>query len=276
MPHAPDSHGSAHEQEPPPLAVWPCAQTPPEQQRRERGLTPPVAPAAPALLPVLAQRLVAELSAPGELVADVMCGSGALTLAAARAHRRVLALDLEPECLAQTHAHLALTEAPTARRVLELIQGDARLATGLLAGHRIDLAVLDPPAPGAPHVPGDFAESNLAALSGAAYTRALTDAVAAVAVRLRPGARLVLIAAPGPEPARLAAGLPGWVQAGVDAGLDYRQHIIALTRPLRGTAITTDPAPGAAADGHHPAHLHLLVFTKPAPSPEEHKKGERR
>ncbi|GAA4898174.1 DNA methyltransferase [Streptomonospora salina] len=253
-------------QDAPPLAVWPCAQTPAEQQRREHRLTPPVAPAAPAMPPELTQRLVTELSRPGDLVADVMCGSGTLTLVAARARRRVVALDLEPECLAQTAAHLAYADDRASRQVLELVEGDARLAADLLTGHRIDLAVLTPPAPAAEHVPGDIPDSNLAALDGAAYTRALTDALAAVSARMRPGARLAALALHPGDDAPMAAWVPDLVQAAEDAGLDYRQHTIALTVPLVGDAIAAEPAPAEdPALGHHrPVHEHVLVFTKPA------------
>ncbi|WP_345558028.1 DNA methyltransferase [Streptomonospora halophila] len=242
-------------------------------QRRQRCLTPPVAPAALAMLPELAERLIAEFSEPGQVVADVMCGSGTVTLAAVRAQRRVVALDGEPECLAQTAMHLSYAEEPANRRVLELVQGDARLAASLFTGHRLDLAVVDPPAPGAAVVPGDYPDSNLAGLAGADYTRALTDALAAVAVRMRPGGRLVLLA-----PALAAGGGVGvehLVRSGTDAGLDYLQHIIALSGPLVGDTLTPGPAhpagsaPTAATGRHRPVHRHLLAFVTPAPAAAE-------
>ena len=264
-----------------PLAVWPCAQTPPALQRAQRGLEEPVAPTAPAMVPELARRLIDEYSRPGELVADVMCGSGTIVVEAALAGRRVLAMDIEPACVAQTLTHLdTLLAREQQGHYEELWQGDARHAHALLPGHQagVDLVVFGlPRAAVGPPSARRLAADNLARATGAALQTGLAEVMTACAALLRPGGRMAVVAPHHHAHGGLAHLPPRMVEAAQQAGLDYLQHVIALTRPIRGDRLQEGPeeaqqsrlntASAAATARHTPAHDNVLLFTKPATAP---------
>ncbi|PSK96131.1 methyltransferase family protein [Murinocardiopsis flavida] len=254
----------------PPMAIWPCAQRPPEDQRAERGLANPVAAAEPATLPDLAQRVIVELCAPGSAVADLMCGSGTIAAEAARMGRRVLAMDIEAACLAQTRTHL--DQPGLSAHVEALWQGDLRDAADLLPdAHRSrDLIVLALPLPGQ-GTPAGRERGTLTGLYACSYALALEQALRACAVLARPGARLALICPHQPAATPDLAGLAA--TAATAAGLTYIQHVLALRAPITHGALALRPAPvqaplnpdsaRAAASLHTPVHDDVLIFTAP-------------
>ncbi|MBB4934382.1 hypothetical protein F4561_005202 [Lipingzhangella halophila] len=268
----PDPHG-------PPLAVWPTAQQALADQRAQYPDLPPVA--FPVMAPALAQRLVTELSQPGDLVADLMCGSGTVCVEALDLERHVLAVDCEPACVAQTRDTLdARPQAPAL--VEQLWQADAREAGDLLVGYRgcCDLIVIAPPAPATGSRSTDSLQpANLARLDPEAHDGAMVDVLAACAVLLRPGGCLAVLTQYSPRWAgRLLDPLPRTVSAAAEAGLEYHQHIIVLTHPLRHGRIHARPAPprritvsstAAVATLHSNAHANICLFRKPFPSAPE-------
>ena len=238
-----------------PLAVWPCARPGADADEVSRALL---------------GRVVAEYSAPGELVAGVMCEPGSVLAEAVRAGRRAAEAGSEPlrVCLA------AVADSASGRR------GAASGACGapgrtrrLLAGlaGRVDLVVLWLPAPGVQEMlppPVGPREGCLEALSETEYADALAGVLAGCARLARPGGRVVAVC---PRQTGAAAGLAvKAVRCGLRAGLSYLQHVIALRAPICGEALGPGlPAPGAlgeasaeaAASIPHPVHDDVVVFT---------------
>ncbi len=88
-----------------PLAVWPVAQTSAQYQRAERHL-PACAKHPAKMLPELARRIVAEYSAPGQRVVDLMAGIGTTVVETALLDRRAIGVEVEPRWAALAETNL--------------------------------------------------------------------------------------------------------------------------------------------------------------------------
>lgn len=261
------------------MAVWPCAQIPVDAQRARRRLFPPVGTAVSAMAPELARRLVTELSVPGSLVVDVMCGTGTVLVEAALARRRAVGLDLRAECLADTLTNLqAALRAGERDRVEQLWHGDARHADDLLPDYhdRAALVVVDLPRPGAAAAQESM-EGDLAPLAKTDFEAAMVEVFTAAARLLDDGGRLAVVCGHVHVRERWVDRLTPLVRAATTAGLDYIQHVIALARPIQGARFgvpLASPRPrldelsaSAAATLHTPVHDDVLVFTRPPTPP---------
>lgn len=247
----------------PPLAVWPCNQDRHHQDEEGRGVWRE-----------LARRLAAEYAPPGGTIAHLMCGGAQMMAEAARAGYRVWGLDLAWA----RQAGPALAEQEPGRG--RILAGDARRAGELLGevAGAVDLVVLTPPAPadpgsaGAGSVPGQ----HLGRLWGPAYEQALGQVLGAAAGLVRPGGYAALVVDQHRTRSRSGQVAAAAVRGAQQAGLVYIQHVIALTVPICGAALA-DPVPGPAGSGmgvqaakaatalHHPAHLDVVVCTRPRP-----------
>src|SRR6266508_3242822 len=259
-----------------PLAIWPCAQTTAKTQRAGRYL--PAVTVHPAkMLPALAARIVAEYSAPGELVVDPMCGIGTTLVEAALLDRRAIGVELEPRWVTLARRNLAYALDRQHAERAEIREGDARALVALLGdlAGTVDLVATSPP------YACDISTTDMAAYhrggsSRVAGTRyypaAMAEVYAACASVLRPGGLLVTVTRnPRPE-GRLVDLAAATVQLAQQAGLVYLQHVIALHAAIRDGRLLARPSlrqrtntSNARARGepvHLPAHEDVLVFAR--------------
>jgi DNA modification methylase len=278
-----------------PLAIWPCAQATAKTQRAGRYL--PAASVHPAkMLPELARRIVAEYSAPGELVCDPMCGIGTTLVEAAALDRSAVGVELEPRWATLARRNLAYALDPEHAERVEIVEGDARALAALL-GERagsVDLVATSPPYGcdistldmaafrdgGSSRVPGTRSYSadpaNLGHARGQRYLAAMGEVYAACAKVLRPGGLLVTVTRNPRPQGRLVDLTAATVQLAQQAGLDYLQHVIALhaairdgrlvARPSLRQRINTRNARARGVPVHLPVHDDVLVFRRLAPT----------
>ncbi len=274
-----------------PLAIWPCAQTTAKTQRAGRYL--PAVTIHPAkMLPALAARIVAEYSAPGELVVDPMCGIGTTLVEAALLDRRAIGVELEPRWVTLARRNLAFALDRQHAERAEIREGDARALVALLGdlAGTVDLVATSPPYAcdisttdmaayhrgGSSRVAGTRYYSadpaNLGHARGQRYLAAMGEVYAACAEVLRPGGLLVTVTRnPRPE-GRLVDLAAATVQLAQQAGLVYLQHVIALHAAIRDGRLLARPSlrqrtntRNARARGepvHLPAHEDVQVFAK--------------
>lgn len=130
-----------------PLSVWPTAQQPSRSQRRDRYI--PESMAHPAkMLPAIARHAVRTFTAPGDLVADPMCGIGTTLVEAVYAGRHGLGVEYEQRWVDLAQANLALAAQHGATGSARVVHGDARhRLTELAADHagKVRLLVTSPP-----------------------------------------------------------------------------------------------------------------------------------
>lgn len=280
-----------------PLAVWPVAQTSAPTQRRAVAYHPGCTAHPGKMLPVLAARIIAEYSKPGDLVVDPMCGVGTTLIEAATVDRRAIGVDVEARWVALARANL--DHALGARnkkgiRRAQVHQGDARQLSDLLgrSAGKVDLIVTSPPygceagvidkpgwLAGQRLCPGDSLNystdrSNLGHLRGERYAEAVADVYSACFGALRPGGLLVTVTKNTRRSGRCfdLAGLT--VALSRRAGFSYVQHVVALLGPIRGGQICARPsfwqlsqtrrARAAGAPAHLVVHEDVCVFAKPA------------
>ncbi len=244
-----------------PLGIWPVAQQSAQVQRTGRYL-PECAEHPGKMLPELARRIVAEYSAPGELVCDPMAGVGTTVVEAALLDRRAVGVELDARWARLARANLDHMLADPARDRAEIRRGDARRLArilGELAG-QVDLVVTSPPyACDAgifdPKARGEGRRScvanslnystdkaNLGHARGPAYAAAMAEVYAACHGVLRPGGRLVVVTKNTRRAGRsfdLAALTVTLVSA---AGFSYLGHVIALHAAIRDGELVARPS----------------------------------
>src|ERR1700684_703959 len=116
---------------PVPLALWPVAQTSAQNQRAGRYLSECSEHSA-KMIPALARRIVEELSEPGGLVVDPMCGMGTTLVEATALSRRAVGVDSEHRWVDTATANLDHMFTVTQRRRVSVRAGDARHLPALL------------------------------------------------------------------------------------------------------------------------------------------------
>ena len=281
-----------------PLGVWPVTQQTAQYQRAGRYL-PACARHPGKMLPELARRIVAEYSAPGDLVVDPLAGIGTTLAEAALMGRRAVGVELDPRWAALAADNLDhMLEGPS-RRLAEIRQGDARRlddALGDLVG-TVDLVVTSPPygcdagmidkqawIAGGRLCPADTLnystdKANLGHARGPAYEAAMADIYAACHALLRPGGRLVVVTKNTRRKGRTLdlAGLT--VTLAEAAGFSYLGHVIALHAAIRDGNLVARPSYWQTTQVRHarakgePAHLvaheDVTVFHRPATTSKE-------
>lgn len=127
-----------------PLAIWPCAQQTSQWQRHDRYL--PESNRHPAkMLPEIARRAIETYSQPGDLIVDPMCGIGTTLVEAVHLGRRAIGVELEDRWAGLARANLTHAQTQGAARCGQVICGDARDLTRLLAHRTADLLLVSPP-----------------------------------------------------------------------------------------------------------------------------------
>ncbi|MGH9081770.1 MAG: DNA methyltransferase [Acidimicrobiales bacterium] len=275
-----------------PLAVWPVAQTSPQYQRAGRYL-PACAEHPAKMLPELARRIVAEYTAPGQLVLDVMAGIATTVAEAALLGRRAVGVEVEPRWADLATANLDHMLGPDRRRLAEVRVGDARRldqVAGDLTG-RVDLVCTSPPyacdvgnmdkanwragrdlcRSDARNYSADRA--NLGHARGAAYEQAMTDIYAGCFQLLRPGGILVTVTKHTRRGGRTLdlAGLTSRLARGV--GFAYLGHVVALHAAVRDGELVARPsfwqttqvrkARSRGERAHLVVHEDCLAFRRP-------------
>ena len=131
----------------PPLSVWATAQHDARAQRQGRYL--PGSMAHPGkMLPAIAATAITRYTAPGDLVADPMCGIGTTLVEAIHLGRDGLGVEYEDRWAEVAAANVGHARRQGAAGSAEVIRGDARQLPALLppgmAG-RAALVVTSPP-----------------------------------------------------------------------------------------------------------------------------------
>lgn len=257
-----------------PLAVWPVGQASVAEQRADRYLATTV-DTAELMPPVLAARIVATYSRPGQTVCDVVCGTGTVLVEAVHAGRSIMGMDLDPARVHTAALNVAVarltgsTDTPVAGTGgREVVCADARSAPDALSGRAAaDLMVTHLPQPGTP-TPRRRDDPDLAALTGDAYWDAVTELAAAARRLTAPGAHLVIVVRGYQRGGRHVDSAAAAVAAARRAGWIYLQHVIAVRAPLRadrihGSAARQRPFPRRRAPVHQVVHDDVLAFTAP-------------
>jgi modification methylase len=275
-----------------PLAVWPVAQVTGQYQRAGRYL--PASTGHPGkMLPELARRIVSEYSAPGQLVADPMCGIGTTLVEAATLGRRCIGVELEPRWAALANANLDHTLTGQERALAQVRLGDARHLAALLndVAGTVDVVATSPPyacdaevidwsawrAGGSLGVEGtrnySTSAANLGHARGQVYLAAMAEIYAACFGVLRPGGLLVTVTKNTRPKGRLFDLAAATVRLACQAGFGYLQHVIALHAAIREGVLVARPSfwqvshiRKARTRGepiHLVAHEDVLVFVKP-------------
>jgi modification methylase len=191
-----------------PLSVWATAQRDARAQRA--GRYPPAATAHPGkMLPAIAATAITRYTAPGDLVADPMCGIGTTVIEAIHLGRNAIGVEYEPRWAGIAADGIALARSQGATGHGEVINGDARQLPGLAparARGRVALVVTSPPYGPSVHghvraVPGRVAKfdniygsdlANLARQDLAGLLDGFARILAGCARLLRPGGIAVI------------------------------------------------------------------------------------
>ena len=276
-----------------PLAVWPVAQVPAQQQRAGR-YDPGSALHPGKMLPALAARVVAEYSAPGDLVVDPMCGIGTTLVEAALLGRRCIGVELEERwaALAEANVERAVGRELSPAGLPSVLRGDARALPDLLGDRagRVDLILVSPPygcdtgvikwqgcgtdggvcRPESLNYSADRA--NLGHARGAVYDKAMLEVYAACHIALRDGGILVTVTKNSRHRGRCNDLATTTIRLARAAGFSYLQHVIALLGPVREGALSARPsfwqiiqtrkARGRGEPAHLVVHEDACVFQK--------------
>ncbi|MCO1575910.1 DNA methylase [Crossiella sp. SN42] len=198
---------------------------------------------------------IAAYTRPGDLVLDPDCGSGTLLLEALRAGRHAVGQTRHPALWRRARARISLAKRRGAwpdGAVLDARRDAPATGVAGLRG-RVGLVLLALPA-----TPGDCPDSAR-----------LSETLRRCLPLLRPGAHVIVLAAPRREAEQLL-DQPGRVlAAGRAAGLLPVRRCVALTSPPHGTGPADARRAGRMrrASGHLvPAHLDVLIFTAPEPA----------
>ncbi len=271
-----------------PLSVWATAQRDARAQRA--GRYPPAALAHPGkMLPAIAATAITRYTAPGDLVADPMCGIGTTLIEAIHLGRDAVGVEYEPRWAEVAADGIALAKRQGAGGHAEVICGDARQlpqhAPARTLG-RVTLVVTSPPYGPSVHGhvrarPGGVAKYNnrySADPANLAYTGlddlldGITEILAGCAVLLRPGGIAVITARPWRHRGELTDFPSAVVAAGQRAGLAPVERCVALLAGIRGGQLIPRPSlfqldntRKARARGepwHLIVHEDVLVFRK--------------
>jgi tRNA1(Val) A37 N6-methylase TrmN6 len=245
-----------------PVSVWACAQSVARTQRRGRYL--PGTTAHPAkMLPALAAYAITELTRPGELVFDPMCGAGTTLVESVHHGRHAVGVDIEPRWAQLARRNLALAHELGARGSGQVLRADARglpdnLPEPLLdqLRGRVRLVLTSPPygpsthgqvevRPGAGVVKSDYRYARHAHAANLAYQplpqlcAGLEAILAGCRPLLAPDGYVVITARPWRRHGELI-DLPAAVTTAADnAGYELTQRCVALLAGLRDGALVT-------------------------------------
>src|SRR6266542_279748 len=262
----------------PPLSVWATAQQDARTQRRGRYVSASTAHPA-KMLPAIAATAITRYTAPGDLVADPMCGIG---------------VEFDDRWASIAAANIAHARRHGATGSAEVICGDARQLPALLppgmAG-RAALVVTSPPY--GPSVHGQVrAEqrhggggvekfdnryshdpANLAHHGLDDMLAGFTQILAGCKALLRPGGVAVVTARPWRSRGELVDLPAAVLAAGASAGLIPAARCVALLAGLRGGRLIPRPsifqldnlrkARRRGEPWHLIVHEDLLIFTAP-------------
>jgi tRNA G10 N-methylase Trm11 len=279
---------------PSPISVWACAQADARTQRRGRYL--PGTTAHPAkMLPALAARAITELTRPGEVVFDPMCGAGTTLVEAVHHGRGAVGVDIEPRWVELARRNLRLAHQLGARAPGRALCADARAlpanlpepVASQLRG-RVRLVLTSPPygpsthgqvaaRPGAGVIKSDYrytrhAHAGNLAHQPLAQLRASMEAIlAGCRPLLAPGGYVVITARPWRRHGELI-DLPAAITTAAEhAGYELTQRCVALLAGLRDGGLVTrasffqrDAVAKARAAGNPRqliCHEDLLIFT---------------
>src|SRR6266487_5352149 len=285
---APDSQDSC-----PPLSVWATAQRDARAQRS--GRYPPAALAHPGkMLPAIAATAITRYTAPGDLVADPMCGIGTTLVEAIHLGRDGIGVEFDDRWASIAAANIAHARRHGATGSAEVICGDARQLPALLppgmAG-RAALVVTSPPY--GPSVHGQVrAEqrhggggvekydnrysrdpANLAHHGLDGMLAGFTQILAGCRALLRPGGLAVVTARPWRSRGELVDLPAAVLAAGTNAGLIPAARCVALLAGLRGGQLIPRPsffqldnirkARRRGQPWHLMVHEDVLIFRNP-------------
>jgi modification methylase len=260
-----------------PLAVWPCAQTTSQYQRRGRYLAESARHPG-KMIPELARRAILAYSDPGDLVVDPMCGAGTTLVEAIHLERHALGVELEARWASLAVANIALAREQGASGKAGVIEGDARELPHLLARKgrsllalpnadvtclpcgSVDLIVTSPPyscevgeiskkawGQGRNLCPPETRNystdrANLGHARGDDYRAAMAQIYAACAAVLTPGGFLIAVTKDLRERGGLRDLAGDTIALCRAAGLQYWQHVIALLAAIRDGELIPYPS----------------------------------
>jgi hypothetical protein len=277
----------------PPLSVWATAQHDARAQRQGRYL--PASMAHPGkMLPAIAATAITRYTAPGDLVADPMCGIGTTLVEAAYLGRSGLGIEYEERWARLAAANVAYACRHGAAGHAEVIHGDARELRGLLPPGTAGTAALIVTSP--PYGPSIHGQVKAEARTGGGKVTkwdnsygtdpanlasrrlddlldGLAEILAASKALLRPGGIAVITTRPWRQRGELV-DFPGAVLAtGAAAGLVPVERCVALLAGLRDGQLIARPSffqlrnlREARARGkpwHLIAHEDVLIFRAP-------------
>jgi modification methylase len=277
----------------PPLSVWATAQRDARAQRRGRYL--PESMAHPGkMLPAIAAAAITRYTAPGDLVADPMCGIGTTLAEAVYLGRDALGVEFEDRWARIAAANIAHARRHGATGHAEVIQGDARQLRSLLppaSARRAALILTSPPY--GPSIHGQVkAEArsggggiakwdntygtdpaNLASRRLDDLLAGFSEILAATRTLLRPGGTAVVTTRPWRQRGELVDFPSAVLAAGTAAGLIPVERCVALLAGMHGSRLIARPSffqldntRKARAQGkpwHLIAHEDVLVFLEP-------------
>jgi modification methylase len=245
-----------------PLSVWATAQHDARAQRQGRYV--PESMAHPGkMLPAIAATAITCYTAPGDLVADPMCGIGTTLVEAVYLGRDGLGVEFESRWARIAAANIAYARRHGAGGHAEVVQGDARQLRGLLPPATAGTAALVVTSP--PYGPSIHGQVKAEARSGGGgvtkwdntygtdpanlASRRLDDLLSGLAeiltasrTLLRPGGIAVVTTRPWRQRGELV-DFPGAVMAaGTAAGLIPVDRCVALLAGLRGSGLIARPS----------------------------------
>lgn len=97
------------------------------------------------MLPEIARRVIETYTQPGDLIVDPMCGIGTTLVEAVHLGRRAIGVELEDRWAGLARANLTHAQTQGAARCGQVLCGDARDLSRLLAHRAADLLLLSPP-----------------------------------------------------------------------------------------------------------------------------------
>jgi modification methylase len=290
----------------PPLSVWVTAQRDARTQRR--GRYAPESMAHPGkMLPAIAAAAITRYTAPGDLVADPMCGIGTTLSEAVYLGRDALGVEFEGRWARIAAANIDWARRHGAAGHAEVIQGDARQLRSLIPPAMAGTAALILTSP--PYGPSIHGQVKAEARSGGGgvtkfdntygtdpanlASRRLDDLLAgfgeilaAARALLRPDGTVVITTRPWRQRGELV-DFPGAVlAAGTAAGLIPAERCVALLAGIAGSRLIARPSffqldntRKARAQGkpwHLIAHEDVIVFREPLPGSSPELKGPQR
>jgi hypothetical protein len=276
-----------------PLSVWATAQSDSRAQRRSRYVAGTTAHPA-RMLPAVAAAAIAELTEPGDVVFDPMCGAGTTLVEALHLGRGAVGVEIEPRWASLARDNIAHTRRLGVAGYGHVITADARALPDVLPPQylhqlrgQVKLVLTSPPygasthgiastRPGEPVSKRDFHYAYRARPANLAYQpphrllAGLTRILSGCLPLLAPDGHVLITARPWREHGELI-DLPGAVQeAAQAAGLRPLQRCVALLAGVRDGQLVNrasffqrsniGKARAAGAAWHLVVHEDLLLF----------------